>query len=433
MGHGDLINADSSIRQTNGIQERERQIAVLREQNRKRKEPLPSAATLREALNQSDIISSKNLKLLAETPYSAPVISLYLHLTAQKLVPKEKGLVRFFRSLKQSETEKHSQFLNDLPRIQRRSLDHDLEEIETFLAGFSVPSGIRSAIVFKSGNVLNWATTLLVRTTDTLVIDSDPYIAPLEAILEENERVLALEVSKGRSDFFIYHLGYFRNIDTIKSFVPKDSVDATIPGRVQRHRLTHLQWHLKLTAHQCLRHFNEWSCNALVLMGENRVSHLLEEFLHDSLKQRIIQRIQGSPASLPDDRRVLIADALRAHKAQREVQAIQQLSDSNPEFVASGLKNVIQSCNSFLLKRLFISDRLEQSGFVCREHHYISLNDTECPFCSRKLMPVENIIDEIIEIARMHGVSLTMVEYRQELMSKYDGIAGLTYVPLSQR
>jgi predicted N-formylglutamate amidohydrolase len=47
-------------------------------------------------------------------------------------------------------------------------------------------------------------------------------------------------------------------------------------------------------------------------------------------------------------------------------------------------------------------------------------------------MPVENVIDEIVEIARMHGVNVTMIEYRQDLMSKYDGIAGVTYVPVNR-
>jgi peptide subunit release factor 1 (eRF1) len=168
-------------------------------------------------------------------------------------------------------------------------------------------------------------------------------------------------------------------------------------------------------------------------MGENRVSHLFEEFLHDSLKQRIIQRIEGSPVSLPDDRKVLIAEALRAHKAQREMESIRQLTDSNPAFVASGLRKVIEICDLFLAKRLFISDSLQQNGFVCREHHYISLSDTQCPFCGRGLMPVENVIDEIVEIARMHGISLMMIEHHQDLMSKYDGIAGVSYVPLGRQ
>ena len=83
------------------------------------------------------------------------------------------------------------------------------------------------------------------------------------------------------------------------------------------------------------------------------------------------------------------------------------------------------------MRKLLISENLHQKGSVCKEHHYISLDETECPFCHARLLPVENVVDEIVEIARLHGVNVTIVEYRQELMAKCDGIAAVTYVPAS--
>jgi peptide subunit release factor 1 (eRF1) len=150
------------------------------------------------------------------------------------------------------------------------------------------------------------------------------------------------------------------------------------------------------------------------------------------LKARIIGRIYGSPSSGNGNTRTEIESALRSYKKQREAEAVRELTDYNPEVVASGLHNVIEICNLFLARKLFISDSLHQQGFVCREHHYISLEETQCPFCRTALMPVENVIDEIVEIARMHGVNVTMIEYRQDLMSKYDGIAGVTYSPVNR-
>ena len=412
------------------LDEREQQIAVLRE--RTRKEALPAPPTnLQQAENYSHIVSSRDVRVLAERSYNDPVISLYLHLTPQKLVPEKKGVTRFFQSLKQFAIEKRQEFIRGLPRDQKQTLDEDLEEIEAFLADHLSP-GVRSVIIFKAGTALNRVIALPVRSTDNLVIDPDPYVLPLEAILEENARVLAVEVTKNITELFVYQMGYLQKVDRVKSFVPKDSVDATIPGRIQRHRLTHLQWHLKLTATQCSRLYDEWLCSGLVVIGEERVSHLLEGFLHDRLKEKIIDRIYGSPAADPRDRRDLIERALRAHKSQQEAEAVQELRDYNPDVVASGLPQVMEICNLFLARKLFINDDLEQNGFVCREHHYLSLNAGECPFCRAQLMPVENVIDEIVEIARMHGVNVTLIEYRQDLMSQFQGIAGVTYVPVSQ-
>jgi len=83
--------------------------------------------------------------------------------------------------------------------------------------------------------------------------------------------------------------------------------------------------------------------------------------------------------------------------------------------------------NLFVVRKLVISESLQEKGFVCRAHHYIALEEGECPFDGTKLLPVENVTDEIVEIARTHGVQLMAVERRQELLAKCQGIAGLLY------
>lgn len=412
------------------VEERERQIAVLRPSRKRRegngKHSRPTS--LLKSLKETNLVSPQNIRSLAEAEYPNPVVSLYLQLNPEKLVPEEKGLVRFFHSLKNCAFASHKDFIETLSRPQRESLDHDIEEIEAFLRDHFVPAKLGSVIIFKSGKALNRVVGLPVRTADNLVIDPDPYVLPLEAVLEENERVLFVEISKEESHFLIYHLGYCQQVDRIKSFVPTDTVDASIPGRVQRHRLTHLEWHLKLTARQARRLYSEWSCQVLVLMGEERIIHLFEGFLHETLRERIISRVYGSPVADTRDRKELTEAALCAYKADRETQAIEDLSDYKPDVVAAGLSRVIDVCNLFLMRKLLISESLHQKGSVCKEHHYVSLEETECPFCHARLLPVENVIDEIVEIARLHGVNVTLVEYRQELMAKYDGIAAVTYV-----
>jgi peptide subunit release factor 1 (eRF1) len=56
----------------------------------------------------------------------------------------------------------------------------------------------------------------------------------------------------------------------------------------------------------------------------------------------------------------------------------------------------------------------------------------DCPFCGGKLLPAENIVDEIIDMAFLHGVNLMIVEHRQDLLTRYDGIAAVTYSHVTQ-
>jgi len=387
--------------------------------------------SLIDALARPEPPSAAEIKALAEVEYSSPVTSLYLRMDPEKVVPEGKALVRFFHSLKTRALEEQKDFIEALPKPQKEILNDDLKEIEVLLAQYFVPAGPRSLIILKSGEQLNRVFRLPARTIDALVIGGDPDIAPLEAVLEENEKVLFVEVSIGESRLLVYHLGY-QEADRVTTSVPKKTAGPPFK-RNELRRLTHLQSHLKATAIRAYHLFHEGSCNVLILMGENQVLSSLEEFLHETLRANIICRVYGSPAADPRDRKELIETELRDHKAAREAKAIEDLAQYKPgEQMVSGLRDVIGVFNLFLIRKLLIGENLRQKGYVCKAHHYLSLEETDCPFCGAKLLPAESIVDEIIEIAYLHGVSLMIVEHRQDLLTRYDGIAAVTYPHLIQ-
>ena len=414
---------------TYSVEEREKQIALLRELRLKRRQGQDLRPTsLVQAAREGTALSKRELKAMVKTQYQSPVISLYMSLGPEAVAPKEKAIARLFHSARTRALEERKDFVESLSRPQRETLTFDLKEIEIFLAEYFVPKEVRTLVILKSGEELNRVFGLPVHIPDILAIDPDPLIAPLESALEEQERVLFLEVTKEESRFAIYHFGRYQEVDRIKSFVPSDRVDKSVPGHAQQHRLTHLQWHLKTTAQHAYHLFAEQDCEALVVMGEERIQSLLDEYLHQTLKSKIISRIHGSPVADPRDRKDLINQALRDHRTSRETTAIKELGERQPDKLVSGLRKVIDALNFFLVRDLYVAERLRQKGLVCRQHHYIALEGTECPFDGAKLLPVENVIDEVVEIARLHGVKITMIEHRQDLLSKYDGIVAVVYV-----
>jgi peptide subunit release factor 1 (eRF1) len=210
-------------------------------------------------------------------------------------------------------------------------------------------------------------------------------------------------------------------------------VDKSNPGHVQRHRLTHLEWHLKSTAERASQLYRLHSCQAVIVMAEERISHMFEKYLPDAVRGRIITRIFGSPVADPRERRDLIENAIQAHKAISETAAITEVKEHKPhEDVISRPAEVIDALNLFLVRKLVISGSLRQSGFVCRDHHFVSLHEGTCPFCGKQLLAVENVIDEMTEIARTHGMSVTIVEYNESLLAAYGGIVAILYPHTAQ-
>jgi hypothetical protein len=425
------MNTNEDFTKGYSVEEREEQIAAVRRLSKKqRNNNLLGPKSLIDALARPEPPLAAEIKTLAEIDYSSPVTSLYLRMDAENAAPPGKALIRFFHSLKTRALEEQKDFIEALPKRQKEILNDDLKEIEVLLAQYLVPAGPRSLIIFKSGEQLNRVFRLPAWTIDALVIGGDPHLAPLEAVLEENEKILFVEVSIGESRLLIYHLGYLET-DRITTSVPK-KIGGPPFKRNELRRLTHLQWHLKATATRAYYLFQECSCTGLILMGENKVLSSLEEFLHERLRTNIISRIYSSPAADPRDRKELIETALRDHKAAREAKAIEDLAQYKPgEQLVFGLRDVIEVFNSLLVRKLVIGENVQQKGYVCKAHHYLSLEETDCPFCGAKLFPAESIVDEIIDVAYLHGVSIMVLEHRQDLLTRYKGIAAVTYPHLT--
>ena len=408
-------------------EEREEQIAAVHHLSRKtQKNHLLRPKSLIDALARPEPPSAAEIRALAEIEGSSPVTSLYLRMDPENTSPRRKALVRAFHSLKTRALEEQNDFIEALPKAQKETLNDDLKEIEVLLEQYFVPAGPRSLIIFKCGEQLNRVFRLPAWTIDAMVIGGDPHVAPLEAVMEENEKVLFVEVSVGESRLLVYHLGDLES-DRINTSVPRKSAEPPFKRNEQRH-LSHLEWHLKATATRAYHLFQERSCTGLILMGEKQVLSSLEEFLHERVRANIISRIHASPAADPRDRKELIATALADNKAAREATAIEELAQYKPgEQLVFGLPDVIEVFNSFLVRKLVIGENLRQKGYVCTAHHYLSLEETGCPICGEKLLPAESIVNEFIEIAYLHGVSIMVVEHRKDLLTRYDGIAAVTY------
>ena len=398
-------------------------------------EQIPERKTLTAAFAERPFINREDLKAIARQHYERPVITFYLNFSPERLIRADPPVfVSVFHSLRHQALEARKAHIEALPREQRLGLPDDLREVEAFLEGYQ-PSGARSIVVFKSGEQLNRVMPLPVRVADSLTIDADPYVEPLEAIMEEQHRVLVVDLAKEKATFLLYELGFEEQIHSIRSFVPSDTVDAGRPGKVQRHRLTHLQWHFKASAQAAERLFRERGCDFLALIGEETLVKDFEDYLAKSLRDHLVAELHWSPDDGPNRRRAALEEALAKQRKKEEEAALGELGFfQGHNRLAAGLEKVLDAANLFLMRQLVLDDQLVRPGYVCREHHFLSLTSGPCPFDGQALVPAENVVDELVEIARLHGVDVMLVEQRRDLLAKYEGAAAvlLTAAPLEE-
>jgi hypothetical protein len=430
MGKGNGMAAVGVDRSWETAEERERMIGAARRARRKDLRPTrpPDADTLLKDMRGQRTITDSDLRRLITADFDQPVVSLYINLSPDDaVVPGKAARLELLNSMRHSELAARRYLVDQLAPVQKELLERDLDELETLL---EIPdlSGHRSVVAFKSGHQLHRAAALHVRTPDELRIDIDPYVAPLETLLETHPPAVVVEVEKEKAQLWSLRLGELEEVDAVESFVPAETVDKSRPGKVQRHRLMHLVWHLKETAQLATRLLDEQPRAVLVLVGDDTLLAGLEEHLPKRAAGRLARRLPLHPGRDRAELERHLEQVLRDHRGAEEAAALEALGEYRAAGVlVAGMGAVLDVANRFFMRRLFIAGGLRQPGFVCKEHHYLASAAGRCPFDDAELFPAADLVDELVEYSRLHGVELTMVEMLPERLEPHGGIAAVTY------
>jgi peptide subunit release factor 1 (eRF1) len=192
---------------------------------------------------------------------------------------------------------------------------------------------------------------------------------------------------------------------------------------------------LKASAQAAERLFRERGFELLALIGEETLVKEFEDYLAKPLHDRLLAEVHLSPEDGPNRRREALQEALAKQRKQEEEAALEELGFFQGHGrLAAGLEKVLDAANLFLMRRLLIDDELARPGYVCRDHHFLALTPGSCPFDGRALLPAENVVDELVEIARLHGVEVMLVAQRPDLLARYGGAAAVlvTAAPLEE-
>ncbi|HET9848490.1 MAG TPA: hypothetical protein VFR68_08055 [Candidatus Dormibacteraeota bacterium] len=419
------------------LEERERRVRGSRTTSTMARagEQVPAGKSLKEAFAQQPFINREDVRAIAGKEYERPVITLYLNFTPERLVRADRPVfLSIFSSLRHQVLETRKDYIDGLPHAQRLGIPEDLREVQEFLEGYE-PAGARALVIFKSGTQLNRVVPLPVRVADSLTIDADAHIEPLEAILEEQHQVLVLDVAKDRTTVSIYELAYELQLDSVREDLPKEARDAFRDDIAERHRLLHVKWQFKAAAQLADRLARQRGADLVVLFGEDAVVNEFEDYLPKALRDRVVARLQLPPDADPNRRRAALDEVLAQQRKREEEATIEELGFFKGHGrLAAGLETVINAANLFLMRQLVVRDDLAGPGFICRNHHFLALRPGSCPFDSEPLEDAENVVDELIEMSRLHGVDVMLVAQEREKLEPYQGVAGVlvTAVPVEE-
>jgi len=379
------------------------------------------------AFAKTDLVPLEVIKALANYSFSDPVISLYLNLTPENV--KRKAYISQVKSMIKQAKQKQEKYIKSLTKAQQQALKQDIEEIIDFIENEFNPDGLQTLVIFKSGRELKLALHLPVKlySANRVVIDSDIYTLPLLALYHKNPKTLVVRIAKTQAKIYRLHLGIFEPITTLKtktypiaSIPLKDKAQARMQAHTHRFFKEVVKYLVNLHIQE---HFNK-----IIIAGVEATVQRFMPVIPEYMQKRIIGEIylpaEATEGMLKQQAIDTLRNYLRAQE-QHQLEIIKNLYNAGK--LLYGVKAILEAQNMFLLRKLWIDSNAVVPGYVCPNDHYLALEPQQCPICNTQLIPADNILDELTELAINYHIDMFTFDILPGALADFDGVVGLTY------
>jgi len=340
-------------------------------------------------------------KLLEFKPEEALVTSFYLnvdprHVPASKFTTLTRNLLRE----KQQSLEKE-----DWPQELLDSVREDFKKIENFVVNhFELKGRVRGLVIIADAAHDFFQVYRIAQPVKSrVVVDPNPYIRPLVAILDEYHRLMLvlldqrearlLEVYMGE---ILEHKAYYSDV---RGKVKEGGWYGLEERRIERSIKNKVIQHYQRVADAVLEHFRVGHFEYLFIGMRAEDYSLFLPLLHSYLQPRVKGRLDIGPK---DHINTIIEAALKAEREieeEEENKILENLVETlnRGGLAIKGIDNVLRSIPLGACQVLVVDDDYHMPGYVCKDCAYLALEGGNCAFCGKEALPVEDVIEEAME------------------------------------
>ncbi len=319
----------------------------------------------------------------------------------------------------------------NLGKGKKESLKKDQEKIHRFCRVNLNSHNQAGLAIFSCSSENFWEVFDLPNSPlNRVVIDQDPYVRPLSAILNEHRRICLLTLDRKEAKWYDLFMGEISLLKHITGDVPSKVREGGWEGyeskRIERHIATHLHDFFKEIAQITFDLFKKNNFDWLFLGCKEEYCTEFEPLLHPYVKGRLKEYLKASPADSPS-KILLEASSLKKRlKNQEETKLLDRfLSELEKGGLAtSGLKNTLRSLNRGEVQTLLITRHLSKPGRSCPKCGFLFVDEIKCPSCQRKTEALLDVIDEAVESALVKKSQVVHIDPPSKL-SRYGGIGAL--------
>jgi peptide chain release factor subunit 1 len=310
----------------------------------------------------------------------------------------------------------------ELPRDQRMSAREDIESLSKASTSFTSDLG-RGVAMFKSSAAgIDEHIVLPGPVRDRAVVDSVPYLRPLEAMLDHYRRFCVAVVDGRFASVFRFRMDRLESWEEMASAaIGEESFRKVNYGgfsgyderRVRAHADELLARHYRDIAARLDALFTEPGYDLLIIGGHEVHASGVVEALQPDLAKRlagtfVIDPHTMTPATVLEHSKS-VAQAFEALEQQRLVDRLLDAAASRGNAVL-GVDEATDAANRRAVDTLVIQADRTTPGSVCRSCGWIALDsESQCPACGGSVDWVPDIVDALGESVRNSGGSVQHV------------------------
>ncbi|HXF56819.1 MAG TPA: Vms1/Ankzf1 family peptidyl-tRNA hydrolase [Actinomycetota bacterium] len=357
----------------------------------------------------SDLDRELLRRLAGWSSNQAPVASFYLNVDGRRFPRKQDYEVRaeeLCHRLRQEAAR--------LPREQRRSVERDAERFLAFVKDLDRGPTRGVALLSASADGL-WEEVLVPRPVPDLVtVAPQPYVLPLEALLETYQSFCTVLVDREKARVFFAALGRIQEETDVFDEVPgQHDQGGWSQARYQRHIEAHVQDHLRRVADLLLRYSKRRPFDHLILAGPEELLPHFERELHDYLRRRVVARtslpMTATPAEVLE-RSLQVEEELEARREREALERVRAQAAAGQGAVV-GLGSVLDALNQGRVGTLVVPFGLAREGVRCAGCGWLAEEGETCPTCQEPTELVPDVVDLAVASALRQGARVETLSH----------------------
>lgn len=340
----------------------------------------------------------------------APVSSLYLNVDGRHYPREEDVRQRARKSLHRLREQSVW-----LPKTHGKSVVADAGRMMGYLEGEFERGATRGLALFSCHERGLWERIRTARPLpDRATVGRQPYLLPLEAMLETQKSLCAVIVDREKARIFLFDRDVVEERTEVVDDVPgRHEQGGWAQARYQRHVEDHVGRHLRRVAEVLLDMLRRGDFDHLIVGGPEQALTEFERLLHDWVTRRIVGRtslpITATPAEVLE-RMLEIEERMESEKEAEMLGRLRAAASAGRGAVV-GVPATLRALNDARVDTLVVPFDSGSPGVRCPECGLLDAERKRCPRCGVPTAPVIDLVDAAVAAALRQRATVETVTH----------------------